>query len=270
MTLKGASGGATLATSHYKTSIELRGSNVTDGVIARLHGHKQLKELHIIDAKLVTNTGLTYIENLRQLEWLNLDSVAITDRGLFFLQQMTKLRGLQLTDAFVTSAGLKYLLTLKRLTYLELDGTNVDDAGLSVLAKLKNLRTLRLSKTAVTDKGIRRLQTLKKLRTLVLHDSLVTEACQQKLQKQLPNCEIAWSAYVPPPVKPTKLPSLFKQEMPRLPSTPDEPGWYLKLISDSHTFKINQRNLYGPHPDTFVRRSQFKPSQPAWLELLDW
>ncbi len=253
------------------TSIELKGSDVTDSVLAQLYGHKQLRELHIVDAKCVTNAGLTYIENLLQLEWLNLDGVAITDRGLFFIQQMTKLRGLQLTNAFVTSCGLEYLLALKRLDYLELDGTNVDDAGLRVLAKLRNLKTLRLSQTAVTDRGIRKLQAMKKLRTLVLHESHVTESCLQKLKKQMPQCEISWSAYTPPIAKPAKLPTLFNRDFP-FPSAETETtlGWYLKLASDSHKVRINQRNLAGVRPEYLVKRANFKPSQPAWFELIDW
>jgi predicted transcriptional regulator len=252
------------------TSIELKGDHITDSVLAQLYSQKQLRELHIVDAKCVTNAGLTYIENLLQLEWLNMDGVAITDRGLFFIQRMTKLRGLQLTNAFVTSWGLEYLLALKRLDYLELDGTNVDDEGLRVLAKLTNLKTLRLSRTAVTDKGIRKLQAMKKLRTLVLKESHVTESCLQKLKKQMPECEISWSPYTLPLAKPAKLPTLFHRDLP-FPAAENETtrGWYLKLASDSHKVKINQLSL-SPRPEYMVKRSNFKPSQPSWFKLIDW
>lgn len=248
------------------TSLELNGDSVNDDTMALLFRHKQLKELHIVGARQVTNVGLTYIENLRNLEWLNLDGVAITDRGLFFLQQMTRLRGLQLTNAFLTGCGLEHLLTLKTLEYLDLDGTNVDDKGMQVLAKLRSLKTLRLTGTAVTDKGARRLQGMKKLGTLIMYHSHVSEECVAALRKQLPNCDILWSPYHSPKPIPAKLPKLFtRQQM-----ADNEPGWLLKLIHDENKIKIEQRAWFTPKPESCVKSSSFKASQPSWFELLDW
>ncbi|CAN5340661.1 hypothetical protein BH10CYA1_BH10CYA1_16230 [soil metagenome] len=248
------------------TSLELFGDSVDDGTMALLFRHKQLKELHIVGARQVTNAGLTYIENLHNLEWLNLDGVAITDRGLFFLQQMTKLRGLQLTNAFLTGCGLEHLLALKTLEYLDLNGTNVDDKGMQVLAKLKSLKTLRVTGTAITDKGARRLQRMKKLRTLTLLHSHVSEECVMALRKQMPKCDIRWSAYESPKPIPAKLPKLFtRQQMAEL-----DPGWHLKLIDDTNKIKIEQRRWFTPKPESLVKSSSFKASQPSWFELLDW
>ncbi|MBI2812261.1 MAG: hypothetical protein HYX67_15725 [Candidatus Melainabacteria bacterium] len=248
------------------TSLELIGDNVDDDTMALLFRHKHLKELHIVGARQVTNAGLTYIENLRNLEWLNLDGVAITDRGLFFLQQMTRLRGLQLTNAFLTGCGLEHLLALKTLEYLDLDGTNVDDKGMEVLAKIKSLKTLRLTKTAITDKGARKLQRMKKLRTLILYHSHVSEECVTALRKRMPMCEIKWTAYESPKPIPAKLPKLFtRQEKAEL-----DPGWYLKLIDDTNKIKIEQRRWFTPKPESFLKGSSFKVSQPSWFELLDW
>lgn len=269
------------------TSLELKGDTVNDETLAHLFGHKHLKELHIVGAKQVTNAGLTYIENLRNLEWLNLDGLAITDRGLAFLQQMSRLRGLQLTNAFLTGCGLDYLIALKSLEYLDLDGTNVDDKSLPALAKIKSLKTLRLNDTAVTDKGVRKLQQLKKLKTLCLHNTHVTEACVKKLGKHLPKCEIGWSPYKPPKLAMPRLPRLFIR--PDRPDVPEwivntispkridlrayqdhDPGAYLKLVDDTSKIRIELRRWYTPKPEPYLRGSSFKPSQPSWFELLDW
>jgi hypothetical protein len=248
------------------TSLELIGDTVDDGTMALLFRHKQLRELHIVGARHVTNAGLTYIENLHNLEWLNLDGVAITDRGLFFLQQMTKLRGLQLTNAFLTGCGLEHLLALKTLEYLDLDGTNVDDRGMQVLAQLKSLKTLRVTGTAITDKGARRLQRMKKLGRLFVFDSHVSEECILSLRKRMPKCEIYWSAHQSPTPIPAKLPKLFtRQQMAEL-----DPGWHLKLIDDTNKIKIEQRRWFTPPPESVLKCSSFKASRPSWFELLDW
>lgn len=248
------------------TSLELIGDSVSDDTLALLFKHKHLKELHIVGARQVTNVGLTYIENLRNLEWLNLDGLAITDRGLFFLQHMTRLRGLQLTNAFLTGCGLEHLLLMKTLEYLDLDGTNVDDKGMQVLARVKSLKTLRLTSTAITDKGARRLQRMKKLRTLIFYHSHVSEECVVALRKQMPKCDILWSPYEAPKPIPAKLPKLFTRQQ----KAEQDPGWYLKLIDDTHKIKIEQRRWFTPKPESFLKGSSFKASQPSWFELLDW
>lgn len=269
------------------TSLELWGDTVDDETLAHLFRHKHLKELHIVGAKQVTNAGLSYIENLRNLEWLNLDGLAITDRGLTFLQQMSRLRGLQLTNAFLTGCGLEYLLTMKTLEYIDLDGTNVDDRSLQTLAKIKSLKTLRLNDTAVTDKGVRKLQQLKKLKTLSLQNTHVSEECVKKLRKQLPKCEIYWSIYELPKLGHPVLPKLcIRSTEPVVPgwviqtAQPKhfdwqayqdyDPGAYLKLVEDTSKIRIELRRWYTPKPEYFLKGSSFKPSKPSWFELLDW
>lgn len=260
----------------HVTSIHLSGTDVTDNALARLHGHKYLRELHIVDAKRVTNAGLSYIENLLQLEWLNLDTVAINDRGLVFLQHMTRLRGLQLMDTFISSIGLESLVPLKKLEYLDLTGTNVDDSGLRILAKLKSLRTLRLSSTRVTDAGVKRLRSLKKLKTLALHDSLVTEDGIAQLTQLIPECEISWSARQPIKFDPAKLPMpLKKSQLAKYPSNPIfvpqvQSNWLLYELAHNLSTRINQELSANPRGPCFITRANFKTSQPAWFELIDW
>ncbi len=264
------------------TSLELNGECVDDDTLAQLYGHGHLKELHIVGAAKVTNVGLTYLENLTKLEWLNLDGVAINDRGLFFLQQMSRLKGLQLTNAFLTGCGLEHLVTLKTLEYLELDGTNVDDNSMQSIAKIKSLKTLRLCSTAVTDKGVFKLQNLKKLKSLFLYDSHVSQASIQKLRKYMPKCEIRWSAYAPRKPMPAPLPPLFFPRTlpqwartiapPEVAVTPMEPGTFLKLIYEKNKIEIELKRLnkQQSQPHTKPQPSRFKVVPPAWIDLLDW
>lgn len=251
---------------NHDPSLELWGDTVDDDILAQLFRHKHLKELHIVAARSVTDAGLTYIENLRNLEWLNLDGVAITDKGLQFLQHMTRLRGLHLTGAFLTGCGLEHLVALKTLEYLDLDGTNVNDGSMQILGRLKCLKTLRLNDTAVTDKGIRKLQKLRKLRTLFLYRSHVSAECVETLRKHMPKCEIRWSAYVSPKSIPVKLPKLFSREELK----DQDPGWHLKLVADTSKIKIEMSKWYTPKPDLVLKHTGFKPSQPSWFHLLDW
>lgn len=265
------------------TSLELKGECVDDEALAHLYGHNQLRELHLVAAGKVTNAGLTYLENLRNLEWLNLDGVAINDKGLFFLQQMSRLKGLQLTNAFLTGCGLEHLQGLKALEYLELDGTNVNDQSMPVLARMKSLKTLRLCRTAVTDKGLYKLQRLKKLKTLFLYQSHVSKESVQKLQRYMPKCEIRWSAYVAPTPVPAPLPPLFiRRQVPQwilqtiepkqVPETAWDAGTFLKLVHEKHKLEIEIKNMKRSRPEAPPPSltMPIRPVPPGWFHLLDW
>jgi len=71
-------------------------------------------------------------------------------------------------------------------------GTRVTDAGLEHLKGLTQLQWLNLTGTRVTDAGLKHLKGLGQLRLLDLENTQVTDAGGKKLQKALPNCQIAW------------------------------------------------------------------------------
>ena len=80
---------------------------------------------------------------------------------------------------------------LANVTGLYLYGTKITDAVLKEVAKFRNLTNLGFIDTKITDKGVKEVAKMQKLTYLSLRDTQITDANIAKLQKALPNCEIA-------------------------------------------------------------------------------
>jgi hypothetical protein len=117
----------------------------------------------------------------------------VHDEEMRWIGQLTHLRHLSLTFSAVTNKGLAELKPLKRLQVLLLGATAVSDEGLSVLAELPELQELDLDSTDVTDKGIAALAACKRLKKLNISRTVVSDAAVERLQRQLPDCEIIGS-----------------------------------------------------------------------------
>ncbi len=66
----------------------------------------QLEKLYAQDA-LITDEGLRYLRNLRNLIELDFYAGRVSDAGLVHLKNLTKLRKLNLLVSTVTDAGLR-------------------------------------------------------------------------------------------------------------------------------------------------------------------
>lgn len=138
----------------------------------------------------VTDSQLTHVAWLPDLEVLHLESTGITDRGLASVRRLTRLSKLSLGNARVTDAGLVHLRRLKQLELLDLGNTHVTDAGLDNLRGLRQLKRLYLNDTQVTDAGLEHLRGLTQLLFLDLDSTPVTEAGVSELEKALPSCSM--------------------------------------------------------------------------------
>jgi hypothetical protein len=76
------------------------------------------------------------------------------------------------------------------LTLLNLSGNRITDAQMPYLAKLENLQSLDLDNTRITDAGLVHLYGLKNLGSVNLSGTQVTPQGIERLQKELPNCQI--------------------------------------------------------------------------------
>jgi len=113
--------------------VNLAGTNVSDGDLARLAELAQLRILSL-DETTVGNAGLKRVARLRHVEELSLRDTAVTDTGLECLTGFTSLR------------------------LVDLMGTKVSDRGLMQFAGLPNLIQVRLVDTHVTEQGVRRFK----------------------------------------------------------------------------------------------------------------
>jgi len=156
----------------------------------------------------ITDDGLVYLKELKQLTHLQLNGTRITDVGVEeHLKDLTQLTHLVLGDTFVTDKGMAYLTNLKQLTHLglgfmlgltdigiayisnfeqlthlELGRTAISDAGLATLKNMLQLTDLNLSSTGISDEGVMHLYGLRQLTHLNLSDTGISDAGLTYLQ----------------------------------------------------------------------------------------
>ncbi len=119
----------------------------------RFNESGEVDALNLADA-LLTDFGLSPLEELTALRSLTLLNTRITDKGLVRLKKMTRLVRLDLSQNVITDDGLVHLMHLGELQVLNLSGTRVTDRGLAKLAKLPNLQFLNVVNTGVTEGGM--------------------------------------------------------------------------------------------------------------------
>jgi len=148
--------------------------------------------LHILASELTADN----IVLLRQVGKLSVLIEGANDASLNRISQLTNLKVLHVSKGQFTPAGLAKLKGLTNLERLELSKTNIDDAGLAELKEIKSLKHLRLesrpSERIITDAGLEHLKGLTNLKTLWLVNTKVTPEGVEKLQKALPNTQIAF------------------------------------------------------------------------------
>jgi serine/threonine protein kinase/Leucine-rich repeat (LRR) protein len=157
------------------TFVNLRGNKqVTDAGLAYFKDCKNLAYLHLGDSP-VTDAGLALFKDCKNLTYLDLDRTGVTDSGLTHFKDCKNLTSLDLNGTGVTDAGLAPFQDCKNLTYLGLWRTRVSDSGLAHFRDCKNLADLRLDGTPVTDKGLAYFKDCKKLTFLGLAGTRVTD-----------------------------------------------------------------------------------------------
>lgn len=183
--------------------LDLSHTRVTDMGMRRLENLRNVRELNLFYAELVTDEGLAAVKTWTRLERLNFRGTKVTDNTLALIAGKDSIRALDIGFAEVTDSGLQHLVKLKGLRELAFGGnkmtevglavlralpnlTNLDisgkqrtdsglwfvgatDIGLDALASLTKLESLNLSGTQVSAKGVEKLQALKQLRRLDLH-----------------------------------------------------------------------------------------------------
>jgi hypothetical protein len=147
----------------------------SDTSLSYIRGLTQLQFLFLSGSK-VTDAGMESLKNLPALTKFYLQRTRVTDAGLVEVGGLKALQLLDLKDARVTDAGLSHLKGLTALQKLHLSGTKVTDAGLAQLNGLTTLQELDLSKSQVTDAGLAQLKGLTALQKLNLSGTNVTGA----------------------------------------------------------------------------------------------
>jgi Leucine Rich repeat len=141
----------------HVTQVSFYGSAKTDSDLTHIARLTQLERLSLTGSP-ISEAGLAHLSNLRALSRLDLDYTPITDAGLMRLTGLNRLSVLVLNGTQVTDTGLAHLTSLTNLAELNIAGTQVTDAGLAQLKGLRNLTILNVAKTQITDAGARELK----------------------------------------------------------------------------------------------------------------
>lgn len=183
--------------------LDLSHTRITDQGMQRLKDLRNVRELNLLYAELVTDEGLAAVKTWPRIERLNFRGTKVTDNTLALLAGKDTIRALDIGFAEVTDSGLQHLVKLKglrelsfggnkmtevglevlralpELTYLDISGrqrtdsglwfVGVTDIGLDPVASLAKLESLNLSGTQISAKGVEKLQALKQLKHLDLH-----------------------------------------------------------------------------------------------------
>jgi hypothetical protein len=138
----------------------------------------------------LTDSGLTHLERLTNLDGLSLRDTQVTDAGLQHLRLLARLRVLNLEGCRITGEGLAHLENLERLDSLLLSRSTISDEGLAHLARFPRLAHVSLSDTQISDAGLIHLQRVSTLEAVELANTKVTDEGVRMLQHALPNCKI--------------------------------------------------------------------------------
>lgn len=172
--------------------LDLSHTRVSDLGLLRLKNLRNVRELNLFYAELVTDEGLATVKTWPKIERLNFRGTKVTDNTLALLAGKETIRALDIGFAEVTDSGLQHLPKLKGLRELAFGGNKMTEVGLQVLRALPNLTHLDIAGkqrtdsglwfVGVTDIGLDPVASLAQLRVLNLSGSVVSAKGIEKLK----------------------------------------------------------------------------------------
>ena len=139
---------------------------------------------------MLTDTGMTEIAKLTQLEHLRIRGGSIGDDGLKALSTMPNLRALNLPQGKFTDTGLAHLKHLPKLQMLRIGSPNVTDKGIAEFKDFPSLSRVHLIDIPITNRGLADLQAIPKLESLYLDGANISDAAVDELFRKRPNLHV--------------------------------------------------------------------------------
>lgn len=145
----------------------------SDQTLEVIGGLANLEAVAIVDARAVTNGGISHLARLQKLSVVAIDGASITDESLQTLARCHSLRDIYLTRCRITDRGISHLRGMHALKRLRLSGTEVEmgQEAVSSLGTLQSLEELDLSSARVTSRAFQCLAPLPNLRVLNLSNN---------------------------------------------------------------------------------------------------
>ena len=159
-----------------------------------------------IESRSFSNTDVSHVAKLKDLDLITINETKITDDGLLPLSDLpnlkylvlrgntqlngvgfanwkgkSKLETLTLSRCPITDKGLNSISLLESLVSLNLIESRITDDGLKQLKTLRNLENLWLSKTKISNSGIKNIVILPKIRSVFLSKTMIDDGCLESI-----------------------------------------------------------------------------------------
>ncbi len=171
--------------------LDLSHTRISDEGLLRLKPARQIEELNLLYAELITDLGMNAIKGWRQLKRLNVRGTKIANDTLVIVSELVQLESLDIANTRITDSGLENLAPLTRLKSLALGRSGISESAMGILRLLSTLEFLDLSgpvtqrrgraSGAMQDSVLSAIAALERLRTLKLGHSDIDAHGLQKL-----------------------------------------------------------------------------------------
>lgn len=152
-------------------------SDINDESLQYLHLLPKLKTVTLLGCSGITDAGMKFLAQCRNLEEAHLSEVPITDKGIEYLIACSSLKKLWIDGTKVSGKGISRIAELKNLEWIRLNGLPINDVSVEKLQSLKNLSYFEASGTEITDKLCRAAGSWKNLTLLDISSSKISSEC---------------------------------------------------------------------------------------------
>ncbi len=179
------------------TEIKLNGSFLGQAGMEALAKLTSLKKLEYGACQLQGN-GYAPLANLKQLEYLNLESARFDNSAMQFIAGLTNLKELVLSGTDVTDESFRALQNMKQLEVFRIRKTRIDGSGFQIfkgsplrvieagktqfglhgykyVGGMPNLEVLATSEASVNDNALRGVRACGNLRELSIGNNMITD-----------------------------------------------------------------------------------------------
>jgi len=126
--------------------LNLSHTRISDEGLLAIRPARQIQDLNLLYAEMITDLGLNAIKEWKNLKRLNVRGTRIADDTLAVVGKLTQLESLDVANTGITDSGLEALASLTSIKHLALGRARTGDAALSVLRLMSTtLESLDLS-----------------------------------------------------------------------------------------------------------------------------
>ncbi len=162
---------------------------ITDANMVHVGKLKKLETLRV--HRLIGSAGFAHFANLKKLKILNAPNcINLTDSGLTCVKQMPQLENLVICATKIGDSSMAHLKGRTGLRLLNITRTKVSDAGFAKLKNLKNLNKLFISYTNLTDASVPIIKGFTHLNTLYMQGTKISKAGKDEIAAALKGARI--------------------------------------------------------------------------------